>query len=261
LSSRARLPSQTRETRFFAQHYGRGLEWYSRQFEHRNGGAPIGELCAYFGYPEASVRIREHSPECRIFCTLRDPVDRAYAYYQLLRCGMFTKLEFVEAVRHDRWIVEENRYASHLRRWFEAFGRENVLVTFYEDLCAAPQSYVDSICRFVRLSPIDLSSVTVNHVCYHSFERLPRNPWLARKARKLRGWLRRHRADPLIRVLERTGVWTFCAGRGEQFPPITPRVDAEVRAIFRPEVEELEEVLGRDLSQWKVPRTESVMVR
>ena len=35
-----------------------------------------------------------------------------------------------------------NQYASHLEGWFENFGRENVLVTMYDEMRSEPQSYI-----------------------------------------------------------------------------------------------------------------------
>ena len=57
-------------------------------------------------------------------------------------------------------------------------------------------------------------------------------------------------------ALERAGVWEFCQGRGEHYPRLTPEQEARLRERYRPEVEALEELLGIDLSAWKMPRAE-----
>ena len=38
------------------------------------------------------------------------------------------------------------------------------------------------------------------------------------------------------------------------YPPLSPELDARLRARFLPEVEALEELLAIDLSAWKKPR-------
>jgi hypothetical protein len=58
----------------------------------------------------------------------------------------------------------------------------------------------------------------------------------------------------VIDLLERSGVWDFCYGRGDLYPPLTPEQDARLRARFLPEVEALEEMLLIDLTAWKKPR-------
>jgi hypothetical protein len=44
----------------------------------------------------------------------------------------------------------------------------------------------------------------------------------------------------------------FYAGRGELFPPLCSKLETKLRDRFRPEVEQLENLLGRDLSVWRV---------
>ena len=60
--------------------------------------------------------------------------------------------------------------------------------------------------------------------------------------------------DWAVHLLEVAGVWKFCFGGGEEFAPLDPEVDARLREHFRPEVEALERLIGRDLSAWKTTR-------
>src|SRR5260370_40792684 len=53
------------------------------------------------------------------------------------------------------------------------------------------------------------------------------------------------------RVLTAAGVWRFCFGGGPQFPPLDPLVKWRLRDLLRPEIEILEDLLHRDLSNWK----------
>jgi hypothetical protein len=93
----------------------------------------------------------------------------------------------------------------------------------------------------------------------NSFRRAPKNRKLARKATRLMYWLQGHQAYGVINLLERSGVWQFCNGRGELFAPLTPEQDARLRERFLPEVEALEEMLTVDLSAWKKPRRPRVV--
>ena len=54
-------------------------------------------------------------------------------------------------------------------------------------------------------------------------------------------------------MLRKAGVWRFSFRGGGEFGPLDPALDRRLRERFRPEVEALEEMLGRDLSQWKKP--------
>ena len=54
------------------------------------------------------------------------------------------------------------------------------------------------------------------------------------------------------RTIELLGpFFRHCSGGGALFPPIDSQTERMLRARFYPEIEELEELLQRDLSQWK----------
>ena len=54
-------------------------------------------------------------------------------------------------------------------------------------------------------------------------------------------------------MLRKAGVWRFSFRGGGEFGPLDPALDRRLRERFRPEVEALEKMLGRDLSAWKKP--------
>ena len=149
-----------------------------------------------------------------------------------------------------------NRYASCLEDWFAGFGRENVLVTMYDELRAEPQIYVNRVCDFIGIERVTLTPRADLGGEVNSFARAPKNRRLARRATTVINWLNGHQAYGLMSALERAGVWEFCQGRGEQHPRLTPQQETRLRERYRPEVEALEELLGIDLSAWKKPRAE-----
>jgi hypothetical protein len=248
------LPRNVKETRFFNERYQNGIEWYAWHFRHADNSRPIGEVCPYFSSREAIERIAEHIPNCKLIVTFRDPVDRAYSFYRLMRRYIWTRATFEETLATRKIIADGNRYAFHLRAWQERFGRERVLVTLYDDLVADRQAFLDRICEFVGAKRVDLSTRKFRHRAQNSAERAPRSRHLAQNARHVMFWLQAHRCYRMVRFIEQRGIWRFCFEGGEPFPPLSAEVDARVRAQFLPEVEQLEQLIGRDLSTWKQPR-------
>jgi hypothetical protein len=245
------LPYGVKETDFFLRNYSKGLQWYESFFRHCAPGTPILEICpTYFSSAEARQRIKRHIPDCRIICTFREPVERAYSHYKLMRHNVWTRATFEEVVAGSREIAEMNRYAFNLREWQRAFGRENVQVSLYDDLESDPQGYLDAICTFIGIPPFPLGS-SIASARLNSFPTAPRSRRLAQNARHVRDWLRARRAYGLDRLLERLGVWSFCFDGGEPFPPLEPDLKKRLKQRFLPEVEALEELIGRDLSAWK----------
>ncbi|MGH7917597.1 MAG: sulfotransferase family protein [Candidatus Binataceae bacterium] len=241
------LPRNIKEVDFFVANWHKGVEWYRNYFADCDPALPAGEICpSYFGSAQACARVAQLIPHCRIICTFRDPVAWLYSFYKLARRNVWTRGDF-ESYIPEGW----NRHAANLKMWQDTFGRENVLVCIYDDLERDPQAYLDPVCEFIGINRIDVAHSAVAGQRINTFSRMPKNLYLARKARKLRDSLKRREAWGIINLLARAGLWRFCFERGAKFPPLDPVIEARVRRRFAPEVATLEELIGRDLSQWK----------
>jgi len=152
----AGLPSE-KESNFFSDRYHKGIRWYAKRFVHLDT-IPIGEICPYFSSVDAIDRIHEYLPDCKIICTLRDPVDRAYSHYKLLRREGYAAGGFEETIATQVQPSEGNRYAFYLRKWQERFGNDRVLVTIYDDLRSDPQAHLNQVCDFIGAQKIVLVS-------------------------------------------------------------------------------------------------------
>jgi hypothetical protein len=254
------LPYGVKETQFFNTFYDRGIDWYARHFRYATGARKIAEICPYFFHPLAPDRIKTHIPNCRVITTLRNPVDVAFSAYKMITHYAWARGSFDEVLKSRPGLAGGNRYAFHLCKWFETFGRENVLVTMYDELRAQPQSYLDRVTDFIGIERIALSARPEIRDDVHSFARAPRSHKLARNARKMMYWMQGHQAYGAINLLERAGVWDFCYGRGAPFGRLAPEQEQQLRERYLPEVEALEELLGIDLSAWKKPQVRQATV-
>jgi len=265
LYHRACLPEGTKETHYFDWFYEKGLDWYRAYFADCAAGRPVGEIApTYFPKPEVRERMARVLPGCRIICTLRDPVERAYSTYRVFLREGETRLGFEEEVmRPDSRIRESNRYAFHLRGWQETFGAANVAIFLYDDLEIDEQAYVDSICDFLEVERVELSEVR-QFLVRNSVRRAPPSLRVADWAHRFRVWLWSQRGDRVVRAFDRWGVWRLIHEGRKEFTPLDPEVEARMRKLFLPEVEMLEDLLGRDFSAWKVPspeRSERIALR
>ena len=258
LVGRVGLPARVKEINFFDVYYDKGMDWYRSHFQHCDPALPMGEVCNYFAFPKARERIQAHMPRCKIIVSLRDPVERAYSHYKLMRCRAYTKAGLEDFLATRPQVTGANRYAFHLADWFARFGREQVLVLLYDDLRKDQQAYFDRVCDFLGIARASLAGAKGLHDSVNSFSTMPRSHKLAQNARHVRVYLKRNRAYRTINLLDRIGAWEFCFGGGELYPRLTPEQDARVRARFAPEVEALEELLKIDLSAWKRTSAPSV---
>ncbi|MGO9452220.1 MAG: sulfotransferase family protein [Candidatus Binataceae bacterium] len=245
-----------KETDFFSKYFDRGLDWYLAFFSKCLAGRPMGEIDPnYFGIPQAYEQIARTIPQCKIVVSLRDPSERAWSSYRIMRRDAWTRVGFEETVARNDVIRESSRYAFHLDNWRRLFGPERVLVMLYEDLETDPQGYLDRICEFIGAPPIAVAGMPVATERVNTVTHAPRSRRLAQNARNARDWMRVHRWHRAISILDGIGVWKFVFGGGEEFGAMDLEAEARIRAHFLPEVEALEAMLGRDLSAWKYPRS------
>ena len=246
------LPADRKETDFFTRFYDRGIDWYADYFRQCDGQIPVGEVSPmYFASPEARARIAENLPDCKIICSFRDPVKRAYSNYRMLRRIVATKVDFERAATTRADLLESNRYGSHLAKWFEAFGRERVQVLIYDDLESSPQAFLDSVCDFIGIArfPILSSKVGAEHVLAVNTQ--PPSPRLAKLARDVVGWFVNRRYYRAANAVRGSKIIKYMLEGGDPFPPLNSEVADRLRELYRPEVEKLEQLIGRDLSSWK----------
>lgn len=173
---------------YFYWHYERGEAWYRSHFptlaarraaERRLGRRVVtGESSPYYLFnPYVPGRVARDLPEARFVVLLRDPVKRAYSHYWERVDNGVEPLTFAQALAaepervageaermaadpyyysrpHDWYTYRERGiYAPQLQRWFDAVGRDRVLVLFSEELYADPQHATDTMARFLGIEP------------------------------------------------------------------------------------------------------------
>jgi hypothetical protein len=252
LRGHVNLPAGLKETLFFDQRYELGLAWYESHFRDLRPGVPTGEFGpSYFSSAAARERIARHLPDCKIICTLREPVARLYSNYKMWRRLALVKDSFARVAERHESLLAYSRYASNIAAWRETFGRDNTLVLIHEEALADRQRYVDGLCAFIGAERLDLAKVARIDENVVTVERAPKSRRLARRARQVRGFLATHRYWRTRNLMR--PVFEFCMGRGEKFPPLDEELEGHLRSRFEPEIAALEELLGRDLSIWRRP--------
>jgi hypothetical protein len=173
---------------YFDENYARGERWYLSHFPTRRqrarlaaelGYAPVaGEATPYYLYhPLAPSRARALCPDAVIIAVLRNPVERSFSHWKERR-NHTERLGFAEALdaeagrtmgeeqlilrdptyvsfphRHQSY-VDQSRYAPMLRRWFDAYGRDQVLVEAAEDFYADPRAFLDLVTDRLGIPPV-----------------------------------------------------------------------------------------------------------
>jgi len=122
----------------------------------------IGEASpTYLADPEAPKLIHEVCPDAKILISLRDPVERAFSHYLMVKGVGRVKTSFREhiekEIRHElangipNIGLCGNKYFENVRRYFDIFGRNQVNVVIFEELVNDTKIIINKIFKFLEL--------------------------------------------------------------------------------------------------------------
>ena len=252
LSHHATLPAFNKETRFFDVHVARGLQWYARHFPPFPLHRPLGEVApTYFASPQARENLAGTIPHARLIFIFRNPVRRVVSMYQAkLAYGRFC-WSFEQALERDPELMASGKYATHLREWLQTFPRDQILITFYDDLRRDPQSFVNRLARFAGIPRFILTPAQLGKVYSAGTMTVPRSYLATSAGTAIADWCKARKLDKIVATVKASPLIKLFIGGGRPFPEIPPETLRQLYEVFRPEVEDLERLLARDLSHWK----------
>jgi hypothetical protein len=240
---------------------------YLQLFQAAQASQHAGEASPWYLYSASAAReIVDFNPDAKPIVMLRNPVDVMYSQHSQLVFNQREDLtDFAEALaaeddrRAGRRIPPDAirpealfyrhsvRFAEQLQRYFDVFGRDGVQVIVFDDLVADPRAAYRSTLAFIGADPdfeVDLSVYNPNRATRSGrISRLVFAP-----PRPLRGAFGRLRRVPLAHRIRDALV--SANSRQAKRPPMDPELRRELTVEFRPQVAELGELIGRDLSAW-----------
>ncbi len=135
---------------FFDQYYEKGLDWYLSHFQQAGNAHAVGELSHdYYVSSDAPLRIQAALPEVKLICCLREPVSRMVSGYAYNKTTHLSNDVSLAAYAAREEIMIQFDYYNHLKRYVEVFGRERLLVIFYEDLQRDAEQFIRTIYQFL----------------------------------------------------------------------------------------------------------------
>ena len=252
----------------------RSLENYRRYFPTHTHAQYVGESSTwYLASTTAAQEIHSFCPEAKIILSLRNPVDWLYSLHShMVYAAYEDTLDFAQALSKEperlQGMLPPNayppmgvcyrslvQYTTQIQRYWDVFGKENVIIVLFDDLKRDPEFVLNQILRFLEL-PTDFSGKqqailgskkqkNANHA--HRSKRL--HQWL--KSGRRRAILHGTRSEPipgsrlLIRALHKLNTTT------KERKKLDPNLRSELVQEFISQVEELETVLQVDLKHWK----------
>lgn len=210
--------------------------------------------------PGAIPRLLADSPRAQLVVVLREPISRAYSsFWFARRRGFEPEEDFAKAVERElagkrsnlarqdlREHVRGGEYAPHLEAVFDQIDRDRVRVLLLEDLHADPRGIANEL-----LAPLGTEiPAEVSPPSRTNSSARPRSTLLARMG-----------SSPRVRALARPFLSPSIRGSAERLirrvndapfkpPPMEEDVRRRLSAHYRPQIDDLAALIGRDLSGW-----------
>lgn len=142
---------KVQEIFYFDRHVQRGPLFYKEHFDNVMASQLVMELTTTaFDHPQAPERAAELlGRDTKIFCLLRDPVERSYAVYQQYLNYSIVKGDIEKACEQAPQILYSSRYTDHINNWLKYF--EEIYFLSYEQLERNQDQALERLCAYLEL--------------------------------------------------------------------------------------------------------------
>ena len=243
---------------------------YLRLFDKAGDGhLLVGEGSSWYLYSkEAAANIRTFDPDARIIAMVRNPVDMIPSLHGIhLRdfAEEETDLEQVWSLREERrdprnvpkvlnrrydpstYLYDEvGKLGEQVERLLDVFPREQVKLIVFDDFMRDARAVYEDVLSFLKLPPDGREKFPPVNV-----RRSYRSRRLARVTFRLREV--GSRVKSRLGILKSFNVLSFLNRfnvQQEGRPVLRPEFRAQLVQEFRPDIERLASIIGRDLSHW-----------
>jgi len=228
----------------------------------------------YLGREECPARIHAHLPQARLIAILREPIARTVsAYYWYMRQGYIPLRPLNDGLYHiltgeyrERYprsheIVDYGLYHTHLTRYLSYFDRSQILIMLHDDFERSAAHAIREVYAFLQVDtghvPRALHSIPLRSVYSLTRVRLLRirNPLVHRYlvyGDNGKVAVPRQGVLPMLAkiafYLTDKAITPWC---NNDRPPLNDELRVALWDVFAEDVENLERLIGRDLSKWK----------
>jgi len=261
--------SEPKEPQFFPLEYDKGMQFYlEHYYSGWSGQHAIGEARPTNLYlPYVPERIWNCLPDAKLIVILRNPTERAYSAWSMFYSYRSESLSFEDAITKNieriekdglpdtesKWrayidskdpkdryriYVDAGYYDEQIKRYLEFFPREQIKFILFEDFIKQTDTIVKMVWEYGGVDPnYELKHLEPSNI---SLSRSKRDGVNVRKALRL---------NKLLTKNMRSSVRKFMY-RMRDKPKMSPEIRMKLTEHFRPHNEELERILGIDVSHW-----------
>lgn len=272
--------SPVKQTRFFSVFYDKGIDYYLKTyFSGVKNEIAVGEATpTYFLLPYVAKRIYDFNPQMKIIFCLRNPVERAYSGWSMRVNNGTEHLEFKEAMEENykqrqelkfeteeegriwqedmlrddrleetgsRTYLEGGMYSYNLKAYLKYFPKEQIKVIFLEDLQKNLRGTMKEVFAFLGVDPEFVIPNIEKKNTYKKSKIKFLDPILGKNKK-----LSKVVANMMPNALKKKILDTMYVEGSKK--KITPEDKKIAYQYFKDEIVEIEKLLQKDLSNWKI---------
>jgi Sulfotransferase family len=236
----------------------KNFEEYRALFSNVKDEIAIGEASATYLYiKDAALKIYQRFPEIKLIAILRHPADRAYSHYLHTRYLGHEPLSFTEALAEedrriqlnwgDSWHYRrEGLYAEQVERYLNLFGREQLKVYLYDDLCSHPQDLIRDVYNYLGVRS---DFIPPNLEKKYNVRTVPRDStlnYLLNEPNLVKASLAKILPEHLKKK-----IWLWLDRKNRVSPEvIEPAIRKSLTDYYREDILRLQDLIDKDLSKW-----------
>jgi hypothetical protein len=259
------MSTPVKEPAYFTNCYGskqfKEYDNYMKLFSGAKGEKVIGDASTVYLYSEdAAENILKYNPQARIHIQLREPVSRLLSHYRRqVRLGD-EKLDLAGALEKEDERIANNAAASYhyynrglyyeqVKRFLDIFGRDQVLITLFDDFVQSPSELLKEICLFLEIDksfiPDEIEQINAGHsVKYDWVNSLLRGDGGLKRI--LKSFISPKSRKYISYKLK--SQWNISDRKVEV--SVTPELLARLKQDYRDNILKLQKLIDRDLSNW-----------
>jgi hypothetical protein len=250
--------SERKEPDFFAeaQDWRKEMPEYEKLFTNRQAKFFAEASTSYTSFPEYNLKIwddlYEYNPNLKFIYLMRNPVSRMTSHFMHLYLRAKTKGSIAQAIQELPTMVNRGRYYTQILPYIEKFGRDKVYLLTFEEFLKDKETHLRKISEFLGL---DFSRFT-------NYEDVHANQSVGGMKRNYQIQLMLEK--PIFKSIEKVapkfvwqkftnGLYYITRKKVEERPEITAEATQMTLQLLRTDLIEMEKLMGRHLTEWKLP--------
>jgi hypothetical protein len=244
-----------KEIFFFDREFHRGLDWYRSFFTDASSKQMrVGELSHFYLYSrEVAQQIAMILPKAKLLACVRNPIHRAWSAYLFKKRNGLTSADFFGAAQEDPRIIAYGCYAEHVHFYCRLFASDQFRVLVFDDLEADPVAFARDIYTYLGVDPGFNNPFSRRKELVASRPRSARVAAFTRRAARV---VRKLGFPNLVGHTKRSMLV-----RNLLYAPLSPEqkermsLDTwkQLAKLYAGDVDQLSQILRRDLSHWLRP--------